>query len=64
MAGDEDGDIEYGTVRRGGDRAEPAPQPGLDRLGPLVDRISFAASARRRTDLRWLPAREREEEQA
>ncbi|GGV28868.1 hypothetical protein GCM10010293_28610 [Streptomyces griseoflavus] len=25
-----------------GDAAELAPQPGLDRLGPLVDRISFA----------------------
>ncbi|WLW57082.1 sensor histidine kinase [Streptomyces sp. YU58] len=32
----------YETVGGGGDSVELAPQPGLDRLGPLVDRISFA----------------------
>ncbi|MFE7840081.1 sensor histidine kinase [Streptomyces sp. NPDC057474] len=44
MDGDGDGDgvVESGAGRRGGDWAELAPQPGLDRLGPLVDRISFA----------------------
>lgn len=31
-----------GAVRHGGDTAELAPQPGLDRLCSLVDRISFA----------------------
>ncbi|WP_371582683.1 sensor histidine kinase [Streptomyces sp. NBC_01314] len=35
-------DIDSGVVRPGGDTTDLAPQPGLDRLGPLVDRISFA----------------------
>ncbi|WP_046917821.1 sensor histidine kinase, partial [Streptomyces stelliscabiei] len=39
---DREGDTDPGAVRLGGDMAELAPQPGLDRLGPLVDRISFA----------------------
>ncbi|WP_326584958.1 histidine kinase [Streptomyces sp. NBC_00481] len=45
MAGDGNTVVESGAGRLGGDSAELAelaPQPGLDRLGPLVDRISFA----------------------
>ncbi|MGW2895432.1 sensor histidine kinase [Streptomyces sp. NPDC001212] len=40
----EDTDYEDLVEGAGGDRGAvgPAPQPGLDRLGPLVDRISFA----------------------
>ncbi|MGW0843814.1 sensor histidine kinase [Streptomyces sp. NPDC002787] len=37
-----DADLGPGAVRVGGATAELAPQPGLDRLGPLVDRVSFA----------------------
>ncbi len=35
-------DVDPGPVGDGGDPVELAPQPGLDRLGPLVDRVSFA----------------------
>ncbi|WP_327731178.1 histidine kinase [Streptomyces sp. NBC_00487] len=48
MAGDGNAVVESGAGRLGGDSAdsgelaELAPQPGLDRPGPLVDRISFA----------------------
>ncbi|QFQ95367.1 sensor histidine kinase [Streptomyces phaeolivaceus] len=42
VAGGGSGTVPSGTGRRGGDRGELAPQPGLDRLGSLVDRISFA----------------------
>jgi signal transduction histidine kinase len=47
-AGDGHGAVGSGAARGGGDstelaeKAELAPQPGLDRLGSLVDRISFA----------------------
>ncbi|UUU19975.1 sensor histidine kinase [Streptomyces sp. DSM 40750] len=40
--GDGDGASDLGVVRLGGDTAELAPQPSLDRLGSLVDRIAFA----------------------
>jgi signal transduction histidine kinase len=35
-------DVDPGPLGDSGDAVELAPQPGLDRLGPLVDRISFA----------------------